>query len=84
MRPLKWVIQSPKRLDLFLLVLLALSFLFCSPSSQAANTQDIMMPRIEGLEKKLDEIQKQQTSLLSKIQELSEKLDTLKVWAHRG
>ena len=77
------VIRSLKRFSFFFSFLLALSFSFFSPVLQAATTQDLLVS-IEGLEKKLDDIQKQQASLLDKTSELSEKLETVKVWAHRG
>ena len=59
--------------------------LFLLPGNvRAEATEKDLMTRIQQLEKKLDEIQKQQAAILDKQKELSEKLDTVKVWAHRG
>ena len=79
---LKLAIPLLKRFSFFL-SLLFLAILIAVPKAQATPVQDLMS-RMEGLEKQLEEVQKQQAALLDKTQELSEKLDTVKIWARRG
>lgn len=83
MLSLKSATVLPKLFNFFAFLFLVFSFFISFQPLYAASNSDLVN-RIEGLEKKLEEIHKQQTTIIDKTQELSEKLDQVKVWAHRG
>lgn len=55
-----------------------------APVFSADASLDSLSDRVQRLESSLTLIQKQQGQILEKQKELSEKLDTVKVWARRG